>query len=477
MSTPPALPARRTSVSERKLRSQLSFDFAEKEQGFTMSAIKAHEELQKLKTLHHHATRRRRGSLVRRHEGAREKLSIRLAEKKMSSQKNKIDAELERSIAFMNEAAAKWPEPLTPPLPDRRPRSKGSHVDGPNTKGKKGPGKKRSKKKQKKKVKKGDEDASANDKGGSEDMNNGGDDNEEKAREENAAAQATVPTPPRTPPSIPFRRKRIATTEKESGEKSESGDNNDNNDDDTTAVEDPAVIHNMDEVMDQNESSQRPNSEEEDISMSSSSSFFSSSSYQMESNSTSTFHSTYSRTHIPMRDLEQDPDMHISPPMKLVGAVRWDNLLRVSGLVEGELLGSETATVHITDGGVRIGDITGVCNVVIESGGKMFGSIEAANVAIKGGGVLMGNVFADSMSLDGGAILVGTIEIRTELGGTNLFDKDKEDKYEAGEEDREAEGEGGGGGGGGGGDEAEDKNQNVNEDDIREDKKVDNSLS
>ena len=42
-------------------------------------------------------------------------------------------------------------------------------------------------------------------------------------------------------------------------------------------------------------------------------------------------------------------------------------------------------------------------------------SIEAENVVLQTGGYLFGNIFADSLDLEPGGVLVGTIEVRTEV--------------------------------------------------------------
>ncbi|GMH75616.1 hypothetical protein TrLO_g4391 [Triparma laevis f. longispina] len=369
--------------------------------GSGLSALQAHEELQKLKDMHHGATQRRRGSVVRRQDIAKAKLAQRLTAKKAKAM-NKFSA-LHAFARGFGASKMDWtkdangeeepeggsrrraPPPLgdidegdlkgglSPPLPTKKkgksPKHKHHHTDDKKKKGKK--------KKKKPPLLLEEEDAP------------------------DTPAPLTPKRPAKPPPEMPSRRpqpKEAWGPSREGGaEETSTEDKGDGAEDllDEKKLEhehqefNPQPLEvNAEEEQEEEEGLPSVEEEEEEDDSNSTSSISSTSSY-------SASNMDYDVGEVPDEVLHQTPELLISPRMKLVGTIRWNKLLRIEGYLEGKLVGAEEATVVIGKNGRRVGDITGVRNVEVEPGGMVTGSIEAENVLIEPKGAVFGNIFAD----------------------------------------------------------------------------------
>lgn len=138
--------------------------------------------------------------------------------------------------------------------------------------------------------------------------------------------------------------------------------------------------------------------------------------------------------------LIEEPDMTIGESVKLKGNLRFENLLRIDGHVQGHLNAPEDAGLIVGVNGSVTGHILNISTVLIE--GKVVGNIKVESLTLRSTAIVHGDVTCKSLESSPAATIVGQLHVSPFLDPPyidkygNLSPKntaaDEEDDYDFG---------------------------------------------
>jgi len=107
--------------------------------------------------------------------------------------------------------------------------------------------------------------------------------------------------------------------------------------------------------------------------------------------------------------LTEDPDMVISEHVNIKGGMKFVNLLRIDGVVTGNLVAPASAGLIIGETGTLIGNVLGLGCMLVE--GKVVGNINVESLCLLETAVVHGDIAARSVSIKHQATIVGNLHI------------------------------------------------------------------
>jgi len=107
--------------------------------------------------------------------------------------------------------------------------------------------------------------------------------------------------------------------------------------------------------------------------------------------------------------LSEEPDMVISEHVNIKGGMKFSNLLRIDGLVTGNLIAPASAGLIIGESGTLVGNVLGLGCMLVE--GKVVGNINVESLCLLDTAVVHGDIAARSADIKHSATVVGNLHI------------------------------------------------------------------
>ena len=107
--------------------------------------------------------------------------------------------------------------------------------------------------------------------------------------------------------------------------------------------------------------------------------------------------------------LTEEPDMVISHHVNVKGGLKFDNLLRIDGIVTGSIVAPASAGLIIGEHGTLVGNVLGLGCMLVE--GKVIGNINVESLCLLETATVHGDVAARSVDIKSSATIVGNLHI------------------------------------------------------------------